>query len=102
MSVGLNQILVASAGLLGIGAFALIARRHLLVTLFGTQFMLLAGALAFVAFGHFGIGIRDQNAAPVMALFAGGVMLAELTLMIAMAAVLYGERRTFLDDGERR
>ena len=101
MSVGLNQMLVVSAILLGIGGFALVARRNLLITLFGGQFMLLAGAIAFVAFGRFGLGAANQVGAATMAMFAGAAALAELAVGAAMALILFRERRSFALDLDR-
>jgi NADH:ubiquinone oxidoreductase subunit K len=94
VSIGLTQVLVASAVLLGIGAFGSIARRSLLVTLLGGQLMFLAGAIAFVAFGRFGIGAVNQGGAATMALYVGAIAVAQLGLGLAMAAVVYRERRS--------
>ena len=101
MTVGLNAILVGSAALFAVGAFAIVARRSAIVSLLGTQFMLVAGAIAFVAFGRFGLGAANQTAAAAMALFVGATALAELAIGLAMAALLYRERRTFAVDVER-
>ena len=62
MSAGLNLVLVGSAALFAVGAFALVARRSAIVMLLGTQFMFAAASIAFVAFGRFGLGARNQNA----------------------------------------
>jgi NADH:ubiquinone oxidoreductase subunit K len=101
MRAGLNLFLVASAALLGIGGFAVVARRSAVVSLFGAQFMLLAGALAFVAFGRFGLGSRNQNGAASVALVVGAAALAQLLIGVAMAAVLFRERRSFNLDPEQ-
>jgi NADH:ubiquinone oxidoreductase subunit K len=101
MTAGLNLVLVASAALFTIGAFALVARRSAIVMVLGTQFMFAACGIAFVAFGRFGLGARNQNAGAAMALFAGGVAVAELAVGLAMAAVLYREHRNFALDADR-
>lgn len=101
MTVGLSQILVASAVLLGIGCFGLLARRNLLITLLGAQFMVLSGAIAFVAFGRFGLGHAQETGAATMAMFAGAAALAQLAIGLAMALALYRERRSFAVDAER-
>jgi NADH-quinone oxidoreductase subunit K/NAD(P)H-quinone oxidoreductase subunit 4L len=101
MTAGLNLVLVASAALLAVGAFALVARRSAVIMLLGTQFMFVAAGIAFVAFGRFGLGARNQNAGAAMALFAGGVAVAELAVGLAMAALIYREHRNFVLDADR-
>lgn len=105
MTIGPNAILLASAALLAIGAFALIARRNLLIAVFGGQFMYLAAAIAFVTFGRFTDvssfkGVHRVDAA-TMAVVVGGVALGQLLLLAALASVLFRERRTFALDAER-
>jgi NADH-quinone oxidoreductase subunit K len=105
MSVGLNAILVASAALFAVGAFALIARRSALTALLGTQFMFAAGAIAFVAFGRFSVlaqtpAAAHQNLAGAMALFVGATAVAELAVGLAMAALIYRESRSFSVDAD--
>ena len=100
MTVGLNLLLVVSAALLSIGALALVVRRNAVVTLLGAQFMLLAGGIAFVAFGRFGLGAQNRNGAAAIAMFAGATALAQLAIGLAMAAVLYREGRSFAIDAD--
>src|SRR5438270_11960297 len=103
MSAGLNLILVASAALFALGGFAIVARRSAIVVLLGIQFMFAAGAIAFVAFGRFGLGpALNPDAGPAMALFVGATALAELAIGAAMAVPLYRENRSFFpeSDGE--
>ena len=101
MSVGLNVMLVASAALFAVGAFALVARRSAIVTLLGTQFMFMAGGIAFVAFSRFGLGAQNQNAGATVALFAGAIAVAELAIGLAMAARIFREQRNFSLDADR-
>jgi NADH:ubiquinone oxidoreductase subunit K len=101
MTVGLNLLLVSSAALLAVGGFAVVARRNAVITLLGTQFMLLAGGIAFVAFGRFGLGAQNRNAAAAMAMFAGAVAVAQLAIGLAMAAIVYREQRSFILDADR-
>ena len=101
MTVGLNLLLLASAALLAIGAFAVAARRNVLVSLVGCQFMLLAGAIAFVAFGRFGLGAANRNGAAAMAMFAGAGALAQLAIGLALVVALYREGRSFVLDADR-
>jgi NADH-quinone oxidoreductase subunit K len=102
MSAGLNLILVGSAALFGIGAFAIVARRSAVITLIGTQFMLAAGAIAFVAFARFGLGAANATAGASMALIVGATALAELAIGLAMAALIYRESRGFDVDADGR
>ena len=101
MTVGLSALLLASAALLAIGGFAVAARRNVLVSLAGAQFMWLAGAIAFVAFGRFGLGAANRNGAAAMALFGGASALAQLAIGLALAIALYREGRSFVLDADR-
>lgn len=101
MSAGLVLILVASAALFAVGAFALVVRRSAVVMLLGTQFMFMAGGIAFVAFARFGLGALHATAGAAVALFAGATAVAELAIGLAMAALIYREQRNFGVDAER-
>jgi len=101
MSAGLNLLLVASAALFAVGVFGVVARRSAVVMLLGTQFMFMAGALAFVAFARFGLGAQHGRAGATTALFAGAVAVAELAVGLAMAALIYREHRSFALDADR-
>jgi NADH-quinone oxidoreductase subunit K len=98
MSVGLNLLLVSSAAVFAVGAFALIARRSAITMLIGTQFMFAAGAIAFVAFGRFGRGYASPDAGPALALFVSLTAAAELAVGAAMAVILYRDNRSFFLD----
>ena len=100
MSAGLNLILVASALLFAIGAFAMVARRSGIVILIGTQFMFAAGALAFVAFARFGRGGAPVDAGPAIAFFVAITAAAELAIGSAMTVVLYRASRAFFLDSD--
>jgi NADH:ubiquinone oxidoreductase subunit K len=101
MSAGLNVMLVASAALFAVGAFALVARRSAIVMLLGTQFMFMACGIAFVAFARFGLGAVNATAGATVALFAGATAVAELGVGLAMAALIYREHRDFSVDADR-
>ncbi|HEV2014473.1 MAG TPA: NADH-quinone oxidoreductase subunit NuoK [Candidatus Dormibacteraeota bacterium] len=101
MSAGLNVMLVGSAALFAVGAFALVARRSAIVMLLGTQFMFMAGGIAFVAFARFGLGAVHATAGAAVALFAGAIAVAELAVGLAMAALIYREQRNFSVDADR-
>lgn len=98
MSAGLDLVLVASTALFAIGAFALVARRSTVVMLLGAQLMFIGGAIAFVAFGRFGLGAQDQNTGAAMALFAGATSVAELALGLALALLLYRDHHSLSPD----
>jgi NADH-quinone oxidoreductase subunit K/NAD(P)H-quinone oxidoreductase subunit 4L len=100
MTAGLSLVLVASAALFAIGAFALVARRSAIVILIGTQFMFAAGAIAFVAFGKFGKGADAFNAGSAVAFFVALTAAAELAVGAAMAVLLYRAGRNFFLDSD--
>jgi NADH:ubiquinone oxidoreductase subunit K len=101
MNVGLNLVLVASAALLAVGSFAVVARRSVLLMLIGTQFMFMAGCLAFVAFARFGLGAVNATSGAAVAIFAGAAAVAELAVGLAMAALIYREHRSLAVDADR-
>jgi NAD(P)H-quinone oxidoreductase subunit 4L len=101
MSVGLTPILVASAALFAVGAFALVARRSAVLMMLGTQFMFMAGGIAFVAFAHFGAGAAHATAGAAVAMFAGATAVAELAVGLTIAALIYREHRSFAVDADR-
>jgi NADH-quinone oxidoreductase subunit K/NAD(P)H-quinone oxidoreductase subunit 4L len=101
MSVGLAVILVASAALFAVGAFALVARRSAVLMLLGTQFMFTAGGVAFVAFARFGLGATHATAGAAVTIFAGATAVAELAVGLSIAALIYREHRSFSVDTDR-
>jgi NADH:ubiquinone oxidoreductase subunit K len=101
MNAGLNLILVASAALFAVGAFAVVARRSAVLMLIGTQFMFIAACLAFVAFARFGVGAVNATSGAAVALFAGATAVAELAVGLAMAALIYREHRGLAVDPDR-
>ena len=101
MSVGLLTILLASAALFVVGAFALAARRSAVLMLLGTQFMFMAGGIAFVAFARFGIGAAHATGGAAVAMFAGATAVAELAVGLTIAALIYREHRSFAVDADR-
>ena len=101
MSVGLVTILAGSAALFAVGAFALVARRSALLMLLGTQFMFMAGGIAFVAFARFGSGVAHSTAGAAAAMFAGATAVAELAVGLTIAALIYREHRSFAVDADR-
>jgi NADH:ubiquinone oxidoreductase subunit K len=98
VSFGLDVVLVASVALFAIGAFGLVARRSTIVMLLGAQLMLVAGAIAFVAFGRFGLGAQQDNTGPTMALFVGAASVAELAVGLVLALLLYRDHHGLSPD----
>ena len=84
--------------LFAIGAFGVVTRRSTVVMLLGAQLMLLAGAIAFVAFGRFGLGAQQANTGPTMALFVGAASVAELAVGLVLALLLYRDHRSLSPD----
>jgi NADH-quinone oxidoreductase subunit K len=101
MNAGLNLLLAASATLFAVGAFAVIARRSAVLMLAGTQFMFMAGSIAFVAFARFGLGAGNATAGAAVAIFAGATATAELAVGLAMAALIYREHAGLAVDADR-
>jgi NADH:ubiquinone oxidoreductase subunit K len=101
MNAGLNLILAASAALFAVGAFAVVARRSAVLMLIGTQFMFMAGSIAFVAFARFGLGAVNARAGVAVAIFAGATAVAELAVGLAMVALIYREHRSLAIDADR-
>ena len=98
MSVGLDVVLVASATLFAIGAFGVVVRRSTVVMLVGAQLMLVAGAIAFVAFGRFGLGAQHANTGAAMAVFVGVASVAELSVGLVLALLLYRDHHSLSPD----
>lgn len=101
MNVGLNLVLATSAALFAVGIFAVVARRSALLMLIGTQFMFMAGSIAFVAFARFGLGAVNAASGSAVAIFAGATAVAELAVGLAIAAVIYREHRSLAIDADR-
>ena len=101
MNAGLNLVLAASAALFAVGAFAVVARRSAVLMLIGTQFMFMAGSIAFVAFARFGLGAANTAAGAAVAIFAGATAVAELAVGLALAALIYREHRSLAVDADR-
>jgi NADH:ubiquinone oxidoreductase subunit K len=101
MSAGLVLILTASVALFAVGAFAVVARRSAVLMLLGTQFMFMAGGIAFVAFARFGRGAGHATAGASVAIFAGATAVAELAVGLAVAAMIYRGHRSLAVDADR-
>ena len=58
----------------------------------------MTGAIAFVAFGRFGLGAQHENTGPTMALFVGGASVAELAVGLVLALLLYRDHHGLSPD----
>jgi NADH:ubiquinone oxidoreductase subunit K len=63
--------------------------------------MFMAGCIAFVAFGRFGLGAANPTAGAAVAIFAGATAVAELAVGLAIAALIYREHRSLAIDSDR-
>jgi NADH-quinone oxidoreductase subunit K len=83
MEIGLVHYLVLSAIMFSLGIFTVLSRRHVIVMLMGTELILNAAALNFVAFGRYvGGGLDGQ----LMSLFV--IVLAAAEAAVALAIVI--------------
>lgn len=83
MEIGLVHYLVLSAIMLSLGIFTVLSRRHVIVMLMGTELILNAAALNFVAFGRYVSGGLNGQ---LMALFV--IVLAAAEAAVALAIVI--------------
>ncbi len=83
MEIGLAHYLVLSAIMFSLGIFTVLSRRHVIVMLMGTELILNAAALNFVAFGRYVSGGLDGQ---LMSLFV--IVLAAAEAAVALAIVI--------------
>lgn len=86
-----------AAGLFGVGLVALLLRRHVVFTLLGLFFELLASALLFVAAG----AARGDAAGAWMAALVLGLLAAHTAVGIAVFWALHRQQRMAHLDGAR-
>ena len=85
MEVGLVHYLVLSAIFLSLGIFTVLSRRHVIVILMGTELILNAAALNFVAFGRYvSGGLNGQLLALFVIVLAAAEAAVALAIVIAM------------------
>jgi len=87
------MLLVLSAALFRIGLLAALSRRHTIFILIGTEMMLAAANLNFIAFWRF----APQPAQPtgvMVAIFAIAIAAAEAAVGLAMVIAVYRHFRT--------
>jgi NAD(P)H-quinone oxidoreductase subunit 4L len=91
----LNQFLVLSAGLFGIGVYGVLTRRHTVLVLMSIELMLAAVNINLVAFGAYNGSVVGQ----VFALFVLTIAAAEVGVGLAIVLLIYRNLRTAdLDD----
>ena len=83
MEIGLVHYLTLSAIFFSLGIYTVLSRRHVIVMLMGTELILNAAALNFVAFGRYvGGGLNGQ----LMTIFI--LVIAAAEAAVALAIVL--------------
>jgi NADH:ubiquinone oxidoreductase subunit K len=91
----LNQFLVLSAVLFGIGVYGVLTRRHTVLVLMSIELMLAAVNINLVAFGAYNGSVVGQ----VFALFVLTIAAAEVGVGLAIVLLIYRNLRTAdLDD----
>ncbi len=97
MMIGLEHYLVVGALLFSIGLYVALAKRNTVGVLMGIELMLNAVNLTLVAFGRF-TATEVALSAQVFVLFIIAVAAAEVAVGLALAMVVYRNRRTISID----
>lgn len=93
MTIGLEEYLVIGAILFGIGLYVALSKRNAIGVLMGIELMLNGVILTLVAFSRF--TITEAALSPqVFALFVVAVAASEVAVGLALALVVYRNRRT--------
>ncbi|MCZ6706392.1 MAG: NADH-quinone oxidoreductase subunit NuoK [Chloroflexi bacterium] len=93
MTIGLEEYLVIGAVLFGIGLYVALSKRNAVGVLMGIELMLNAVNLTLVAFSRF----SDSDVAlstQVFVVFIVATAAAEVAVGLALALVVYRNRRT--------
>lgn len=93
MTIGLEEYLVVGAVLFGIGLYVALSKRNAVGVLMGIELMLNAVNLTLVAFSRF----SDSDVAlstQVFVVFIVATAAAEVAVGLALALVVYRNRRT--------
>ncbi len=93
MTIGLEEYLVVGAVLFGIGLYVALSKRNAVGVLMGIELMLNAVNLTLVAFSRF----ADSDVAlstQVFVVFIVATAAAEVAVGLALALVVYRNRRT--------
>lgn len=97
MTIGLEEYLVLGAILFGIGLYIALSKRNAIGVLMGVEIMLNSVNLTLVAFSRF----SDSSVAlstQVFVVFIVAVAAAEVAVGLALALVVYRNRRTISVD----
>ena len=97
MTIGLEEYLVVGALLFGIGLYVALSKRNVIGVLMGVELMLNAVNLTLVAFSRFAEADVTLSA-QVFAVFIIAVAAAEVAVGLALALVVYRNRRTISVD----
>jgi NAD(P)H-quinone oxidoreductase subunit 4L len=92
MEIGLNQYLILSAVLFGIGLWGALSKKSAVVILMCIELMLNAAAIAMVAFSRF--VVPDLLTGQIFAIFIIVVAAAEATVALAIIMSIYRSRDT--------
>ena len=92
MEIGLNQYLILSAVLFGIGLWGALSKKSAVVILMCIELMLNAAAIAMVAFSRF--VVPDLLTGQIFAIFIIVVAAAEATVALAIIMSIYRNRDT--------
>jgi NADH-quinone oxidoreductase subunit K len=85
MEIGLVHYLTLSAIFFALGVYTVLSRRHVIVMLMGTELILNAAALNFVAFGRYvGGGLSGQLMTVFILVIAAAEAAVALAIVIAM------------------
>src|SRR3979490_2333388 len=92
--IGLNHFLSASAGLLAIDVYGLLAKRNAISLLMAVELMFNSSNLALVAFARFGYQDAQPLAGQAFALFIITIAAAEIAVAVAILLLIYRLRGT--------
>ena len=97
MTIELEEYLVVGALLFGIGLYVALSKRNVVGVLMGVELMLNGVILTLVAFSRFAEADVTLSA-QVFAVFIIAVAAAEVAVGLALALVVYRNRRTISVD----
>ncbi len=86
----LSHYMLTSALLLVIGLIGFLTRRNMIVMFLCTELMLLAAAIAMIAFGRYHLDVSGQ----VFVIFILTIAAAEAALALALVVLLYRHKAT--------
>ncbi|GAB4152813.1 MAG: NADH-quinone oxidoreductase subunit NuoK [Planctomycetota bacterium] len=88
MAVALNQLLIVSSIIFGIGVFTVVARRNMIAVLIGVELMLNSATLNLVAFSKYSDSL-SQFSGQIIAVFVMALAVAEAAVGLALVIALY-------------